>query len=117
MLAPEVGLTTKHPRKGRQQEDLDAGIVDFYRSDPISRATPGKKDSRSFKLPYGSREHRQIPYMAMSIGEAFKEEEVGVELRKSMIFSLRPPEILHEKEIPAMMKSTVVSFTTCPTPV
>ena len=56
---PLAGLTTtKRPRKGRRQADLDARIVGFHRSDPISRATSGKKYSRSFKLPDGSRERR-----------------------------------------------------------
>lgn len=104
VLASEAGfITTKRPWKERRQADLDARIVEFYRSDPISRATPGKKDSRMFKLPDGSRVRRQLRYMTMSIGEAYEafKGEVGVNLGKSKFFSLRPPEVLHERDIPA----------------
>ena len=41
----------------------------------------------------------------MNVGEAyaaFKQElELGVELGKSKFFSLRPPDVFHEREIPA----------------
>ena len=60
-----------------------------------------------FKLPDGSRERRQLRYMTMSIGEAYEAfiGEMGEEQKvgKSKFFSLRPPEVLHEREIPASM--------------
>ena len=77
-------------------EDIKNKVMDFYRSDEISRICPGKKDCISVQSE-GSRKRVQKRLLLVTCKEAyvhFKQTYSGIKLGVSLFTSLKPKEVI-----------------------
>lgn len=106
-LSTEIGiLPMKRRRIDKGPTSIDEAtcgkVIAFYENDRVSRAAPGKKDSRLVCIN-GAKERRQLRHLVMSVQEAYqlyKRENPDDSIGKSTFFDLRPPYVRLVKDMP-----------------
>lgn len=103
MLAAEV-LNSYVPRNNYRSISADVKnlVSDFYNSDSVSRATPGKADFVTVREA-GQKKHEQKRHLLMTISEAFemfKEDHPNTKIGLSKFAELRPKSVQLSSQMP-----------------